>query len=50
MALLGVQAIVILFQIVVARRKAFFRLGVLFGFLPISLHDLLHATSDGFRS
>ncbi len=33
-----------------AIREPFSRLGVLLGFSPISLHNLLRATSDGFRS
>jgi hypothetical protein len=35
---------------VVAAGEASSRLGVLPGFLPIALHDLLGATDDGFRS
>jgi len=50
MALQTVQAITILHQLVVAVREASSKLGVLSGFLPISLHDLLCATSDKFRS
>jgi hypothetical protein len=33
---------------VVTTREASSRLGVLLSFMPISLHDLFHATGDGF--
>jgi len=45
-----VQVTTILHRAVVAASKASYRLGVLPSFLPISLHDLLCATSDGFGS
>jgi len=45
-----VQAVTILQWVVVIVEKAFSRLDVLLNFSPISLHDLLCATSDGFRS
>jgi hypothetical protein len=41
---------IILRQTIVAIGKAFSKLGVLPSFLPISLHNLLHATGHGFRS
>jgi hypothetical protein len=50
MALQNVQATNILQQVVVTLGKASSRLGVLPGFLPTSLHDLLRAIGDGFRS
>jgi len=34
----------------VVARKVFSKLGVLPSFLPMSLHDLLRANDDGFRS
>jgi len=49
-ALQRVQVTTILRRAVVAASEASSRLGVLPSFSPISLHDLLHATSDGFRS
>jgi hypothetical protein len=45
-----VQAATILQWVVVIVEKAFSRLDVLLNFSPISLHELLCATSDGFRS
>jgi hypothetical protein len=50
MALQIVQATTILCQAVVAIGEASSRLDVLLSFSPISLHDLLHATSDELRS
>jgi sarcosine oxidase gamma subunit len=50
MALQIVQVATILCQAVVTIGKASYRLDVLLSFSPISLHDLLHATSDEFRS
>jgi hypothetical protein len=50
MAFQRVHVATILHWVVVAARNAYSRLGVLPGFLPISLHDLLHAYGDGFRS
>jgi hypothetical protein len=51
-ALQKAQATTILHQPVVAggEREASSKLGVLRGFSLISLQDLLHATSDGFRT
>jgi len=49
-ALQKIQATIILCRTVMATRKVFFGLGVLLGILPISLHGLLRAISDGFRS
>jgi hypothetical protein len=49
MAFQRVQAANILYQAIVAFGEAFFKLGVFLGFLSISLHNLLRATSDGFR-
>jgi hypothetical protein len=34
---------------VVTMKEASSKLGVLLNFSPISFHDLLHATHDGFR-
>ncbi len=48
MVLQKVQATTILQRVIMAIRKASSRLGVLPSFLPTSLHDLLHATCDGF--
>jgi hypothetical protein len=45
-----VQGATILRHAVVAAGEASSNRGVLPGFLPISLHDLLSATGDGFRS
>ncbi len=45
-----VHVATILHWVVVATREAFFKLGVLLGFLPMSLHDLLCTYGDGFRS
>ncbi len=45
-----VQATAILRQVVVPDGEASSRLGVLSSFSPISLHDLLCASVDGFRS
>jgi hypothetical protein len=50
MALQKVQAANILRQVVVVVGEASSRLGVLPGFLPTSLHNLLRAIGDGFRS
>ncbi len=50
MALQRGQATTILCRAVVAAGEASSKLGVLSGFAFISLHDLLHATGDGFRS
>jgi hypothetical protein len=50
MALQTIQVVTILYQVVVAIKEASFRCDVLSSFSPISLHDLLCATSDGFRS
>jgi hypothetical protein len=49
-ALQRVQASIILCRAVVAAGETSFRLGVLPSFSAISLHDLLRATRDGFRS
>jgi hypothetical protein len=49
-ALRRVQATTLLHQVVVAVGEASSKLGVLPGFSPISLHDLLRATCDRFRS
>jgi hypothetical protein len=48
-ALQRVQAGIVLHRAIVNAKKVSLELGVL-GFSPISLHDLLHATGDGFRS
>jgi hypothetical protein len=45
-----VQITSILCRTIVTTREAAFRLGVLQGFSPISLHDLFCAIGDGFRS
>jgi hypothetical protein len=45
-----IQAITILWHAVMTAGEVFSRLGVLPGFWPISLHNLLRATSDEFRS
>ncbi len=50
MAFQRVQAATILCQAVVAAGEASSNRGVLPGFLPISLHNLVRATGDGFRS
>jgi hypothetical protein len=50
MALKKIQAATVLRKVVVAAREASSRLGVLPSLLPISLHNLLRATGDGFRS
>ncbi len=50
MALQKVQITIILHRAIVTTREAAFRLGVLQGFSPISLHDLLCAINDRFRS
>jgi hypothetical protein len=51
MALWRIQAPTILcWAIVAVVGYTFFKLGILPSFLPIFLHDLLCATSDGFRS
>jgi len=50
MAFQIIRAATILCQAVVAIGKASSRLDILQKISPISLHDLLHATSDGFRS
>ncbi len=50
MAFQRVHAATILCQAVVAAGEASSNRGILPGFLPISLHDLLRATADGFRS
>jgi hypothetical protein len=39
-----------LHQAIVITGEAFSRFGVLSNFSPISLHNLLHATNDGFKS
>ncbi len=44
-----VQVATILHWAIVATRKASSRLGVLLGFLPISLHNLFDTTGDGFK-
>jgi hypothetical protein len=43
-----ILAISILCRAVVTTREASSRLGVLLNSTPISLHDLFHATGDGF--
>lgn len=50
MALQRVQAITILCWAVVVAGEACSRLNVLPGFSPISLHNLLRAIGDEFRS
>jgi hypothetical protein len=50
MALQKVQAMTILRQAVVTIEETSSKLGVLSKFSLISLHDLLRATSHGFRS
>jgi hypothetical protein len=45
-----VQVVTILQRVVGALGKAFFELSVLPSFSSISLHDLLHAIGDGFKS
>ncbi len=45
-----VQATTLLHQVVVAVGEASSKLGVLPGFSPISLHNLLRANCDRFRS
>jgi hypothetical protein len=49
MALQKIQAITILCWTIMTAKKVFFRLGVLLGVAPISLHDLLRTIGDGFR-
>jgi len=49
-ALQRVEVATILCWAVVVAGEACFRLGVLPGFSLVSLHDLLRATGDGFRS
>jgi hypothetical protein len=49
MAFQRVQAANILYQATMAIGEVSFGLGVLPSFLPISLHNLLSASSDGFR-
>jgi hypothetical protein len=48
-ALQRVQAVTILRQDVVTAEDVSSRLRVFLGFLPISWHNLLRATGDGFR-
>ncbi len=50
MALQKVQSTTILQQVVVVVGEASSRLGVLPSFLPTSLHNLLRAIGDEFRS
>jgi hypothetical protein len=50
MALYKVQIAIILHWAIVAIEKASFRLGILSSFSPMSLHNLLHSSGDGFRS
>jgi hypothetical protein len=50
MAFLKVQTTIILRRAIVVIGEVFFRLGVLQSLSPISLHNLLHAIGDGFRS
>jgi hypothetical protein len=50
MAFTRIQAITILWHAVMTAGEVSPRLGVLPGFSPITLHNLLRATGDGFRS
>jgi hypothetical protein len=50
MVLQKVHVAIVLCHKIMAIGKASSRLGVFPNFLPISLHDLLHATSDEFKS
>jgi hypothetical protein len=50
MALQKVHVAIILRWVLVVARDASSRVGVLLGFLPISLHNLFCAYGDGFRS
>jgi hypothetical protein len=49
MAFKRIQAIAILWHAVMTAGEVSSRLGVRRGFSPISLHNLLRATGDGFR-
>jgi len=50
MALQRIQVATILCWVIVVVREASSRIGVLPNLSPISLHDLLRANGDGFRS